>query len=468
MELRFAGAAGEVTGSKHILTTSQAKVLLDCGLFQGHHHDDPEVNRRLPIPPAELDAVVVSHAHLDHVGMLPLLVKAGYNHPIYATRATAELAELIMLDAAKLQEQDALFAKKHNLPDSRRYEPLYTQDDVPPVMALMKPLPYAFQDPSWHQIAAGIEIKFLDAGHILGSSVILFKIQDNGKERTMAFTGDLGRFGMPLLRDPDFPTDPVETLISEATYGTRLHHPVETVDDQLVGVVKEAIERKGRIVVPAFSLGRTQALIYLLHRLTDQGKLPRIPIIVDSPLAQRINDVYERHQREYDAETAKDFTQAHEDPLEFRNLQYTHTVDESKALNTLQGPAMIISASGMATGGRVMHHLKNCLPDPSTIVLITGYQAYHTTGRQLVDGFKSVRIFGQSVPVNARIETVNDLSAHADGHELQQYAEHCQTLKNVFLVHSEHDRADALRVQMTTAHPDWNVRLPVKDERYVI
>jgi metallo-beta-lactamase family protein len=374
-----------------------------------------------------------------------------------------ELAELIMLDAAKLQEQDAEFATRHHFKEV--HQPLYTMDDIPPVMQLFRPTPYA-RTGEWTEAANGIKFRYLDAGHILGSAITELHLTENGRTQGLVFTGDLGRPKMPLLRDPEFPKDPAQTLILEATYGTRRHGDIAKVEEQLIAVIAQALERKSKIVVPAFSLGRTQALVYILHRLTDAGRIPRIPIVVDSPLAQRITDVYERHQREYDAETLTDFSNKNEDPLYFRNLEYTHTVDESKALNSRGGPLMIISASGMASGGRVMHHLRNTVSDPNTIVLLTGYQALHTLGRRLYEGAKSVRIFGEDIPVHAQVTTVNDLSAHADGIELQQFAEHCQQLERIFLVHCEPDKADAFRNQLLAEHPKWKVELPSIGQRY--
>jgi len=462
MDIFFGGAASEVTGSKHLISVGDEKVLLDCGLSQGHREAAQE-NSALPFSTKGIKAVIISHAHLDHIGMLPLLVKAGYHGPIYATASTIELTELLLLDSAKIQEQDAFFAAKHHLPNPP--QPLYTHEDIPPVMKLMQPVRYRKE---WLPVTPSISLRFLDAGHILGSAITELRITENGKTRGLVYTGDLGRAGMPLLHDPDMPDAECDTLLMEATYGTRLHHGLESVEEILIAAVKRAVETNGKIIVPAFSLGRTQALVYLLHRLTDQNKIPRIPIIVDSPLSQRITDVYNRHQREYDAETKTDFTEKNENPLVFRNLEYTQSVDESKGINGRPGPMMILSASGMATGGRVMHHLRNNLGLPSTTILITGYQASRTLGRSLVEGAKRVHIFGDEIPVKATIMTANDLSAHADGRELQAFAEACNGLKRIFLVHSEMDRADALRVQIQQARPDWKIDIPKVGQTFSI
>ncbi len=430
-------------------------MLLDCGLFQGHQEASGKRNA-LAFDPTGVSAVVISHAHLDHIGLLPVLVKQGFTGPIFSTSATRDLAELILLDAAKLQEQDAAYARRKQWPGAELVVPLYTPDDILAVMARWRSLPYVHDQADWQPILPGVEVKLYDAGHILGSAVILVHSQDG----SLAFSGDLGRTNAPLLRDPDPIREPIGTLILEATYGSREHRPVDSVKSELIRVIRQAIAQRGKIVVPAFSLGRTQELVYILHQLTDQGLIPRIPIYVDSPLASRITAVFTRHQRQYDAATKTDFRLPGEDPLIFRNLHYTHSVEESKALNSLPGPIMIISASGMATGGRILHHLANTISDPNTIVLFTGYQGQGTVGRHLVDGMKTVRLFGQSLPVRAEVAIINDLSAHADARELETYAAGLDGLRRIFLVHAEPDRAEALAQRLTTNHPNWQVTIP--------
>lgn len=456
MRITFCGAAGEVTGSQHLLDLGGHRILLDCGLHQGRHQDMSERNGKFQFDPASIEAVIVSHAHLDHVGLLPVLIKNGYRGKIFSTGATRDLAEQILLDAAKLQQQEADYANRHKLDEAPFVQPLYGQDHIPPVMDRWERLPYMHDDPRWQSVVPGVEVKLYDAGHILGSAVTVVQ---SGGER-IAFTGDLGRWGAPLLRDPQTITDEVNTLISEATYGDRLHHPIASVHQQLVDIVKATVAQQGKIIVPAFSLGRTQELVYILHQLTDRGMIPRLPIYVDSPLASRITEVFEQHQRDYDQQSHTDFTELGEDPLIFRNLQYTGSVEESKSLNLKPGPMMIISASGMANGGRVMHHLKNNLSDAKNTILFTGYQAAHTDGRALVEGAKHLRLFGQTVPVAASIAIVNDLSAHADANELEQYAASIPGLQNVFLVHAEPDRAQQLQQRLQQHHVDWHVEIP--------
>lgn len=464
MRLTFFGAAGEVTGSKHLVEIGRHRILLDCGLFQGRRREALAKNSRLSFDPKSITAVVISHAHLDHVGQLPLLVKHGFTGPIYSTSATRDLTELILLDAAHIQEQDAAFAAKHQLPNTIIPEPLYRQEDIEPVMKLFQVVPWQRDVQDWQAVASGLQLKMYDAGHILGSAVVVLS---DGTE-TVVYTGDLGRPARPLLHDPEYVIDPAQALIMESTYGIREHHTLQETEDSLAAVINAAVTGGGKIVVPSFSLGRTQELIYLIHQLTDQQKIPRIPVVVDSPLASRITDVFARHQQEYNTAAGTDFSRPHEDPLVFRNLVFTHSVEESKALNTHPGPMIIISSSGMLSGGRVMHHLRNNLSDAKNTVLFTGYQAEHTPGRRLIKGATQLQIHGEMVPVRAKIVALNDLSAHADANELIAYAEHISGLKNIFLVHGEDDRRLGLQQLMASRHPDWRVTLPTVGEAYTV
>lgn len=464
MRITFFGAASEVTGSKHLVEIAGRRILLDCGLWQGSHQADELNAQRLPFDARTIDAVVISHAHLDHVGMLPLLVKNGYHGPIYSTGATRDLTELILLDAAKIQEQDTIYWQRHHpgIPDP--IEPLYTHADIQPVMKLFERVRYAHLGGAFVPIAPGVGLKLYDAGHILGSAVAVLEGQEGGQTRRVVYSGDLGRWNAPLLRDPDVVQEPAEALILESTYGSRLHHPVNEVEGDLVQIMKQVVASKGKVIIPAFSLGRTQELVYILHQLTDQGKLPRIPIIIDSPLASKVTAVFQRHQQDYDRESRSDFSYPNENPLAFSNLEFTESVEESKALNSRGGPLVIISASGMASGGRVLHHLRNTLPQPQNIIVFTGYQANGTLGRRIVDGATSVRMFGDEVPVKAEIRSLNDLSAHADAAELIRYAEAIPNLGQVFLVHGETDRATGLQQQLLERHPLWRVVIPTKQQ----
>ncbi|MBI2984562.1 MAG: MBL fold metallo-hydrolase [Candidatus Kerfeldbacteria bacterium] len=460
MRLAFFGAAGEVTGSKHRITLAGSQVLLDCGAFQGRRRESRAKNIHLPFDPRSIEAVVISHAHFDHVGLLPVLVKNGFRGTIYATAATRDLTELILLDAAQLQVQDTIYARHHRLAEADLVEPLYTPDDIPEVMDRVTTLPYVHDNSRWQAITATVEAKLYDAGHILGSAVVVLQGREAGSRRRMVYTGDLGRPYRPLLRDPQYVAEPAETLIIESTYGGRLHRPFVEAERALVDIVAQAVRTSGHIIVPAFSLGRTQELVYELHQLTDRGAIPRLPIFVDSPLASRITDVFRRHQRDYDLESGQDFRRRGEDPLTFRNLTYVHSAAESKALNARPGPCLIISASGMASGGRVMHHLKHHLPDPTTIILFTGFQAEHTPGRRLIKGAQTIEIFGQAVPVRAQILAINDLSAHADARGLLDYAEHVAGIRRVFFVHGELDRANELLTTWQHHHPEWQITVP--------
>lgn len=462
MQCTFLGAAGAVTGSKHLLDNGQARLLLDCGLEQGRNASDHQA--LLPFDAQSISAVCISHAHLDHVGLLPVLVKQGFQGTIYSTSATRDLSELILLDSAHLQEQDAAYAQKKKWAGYENVQPLYTTADIPTVMSRWKTIPYQFVAPGWTEVADGFRVKLYDAGHILGSAITVVQ---SGNE-VLAYTGDLGRNDAPLLRDPDHIDETVNSLILESTYGTRLHHPVSSVYGILTDAIMQTIHRGGKLVVPAFSLGRTQELVYVLHYLTDQGKLPRIPIVVDSPLAGRITEVFAAHQRDYDAVVKQDFTRPGEDPLMFSNLRYTHSVEESKALNTTPGPMMIISASGMASGGRVMHHLANCLGDSRNTILFTGYQATGTLGRAIVSGAHRVHLFGQAVPVRAQIVILNDLSAHADAAELERFATGLNGLQRVFLVHGELDRSTGLQLNLRQRHPQWRVEVPTAGQSFTI
>lgn len=466
MQLTSYGAAGEVTGSKHLVAIGGRRVLLDCGLFQGRRQESQDRNNHFDFDPRTIDAVVVSHAHLDHVGMLPLLIREGYAGKMYATGATRDLAELILLDTAKIQTQDADFMNRHQYPEAPLHQPLYRVEDIPAVMARFERIPYTFIDASWHEIAPGVSLKLYDAGHILGSAVVVIRAQDQGQEKTLVYTGDLGRQDAPLLRDPDRVVETAGTLITESTYGHRQHHNIAEAEGKIVELVSQVMHTRGKIIVPAFSLGRTQELVYLLHRLTDAGRIPRIPIYVDSPLARRITTVYEQHQRDYDQRAGTEFSRPGEDPLVFQNLRYTESVEESKSLNNVPGPCMIISASGMVTAGRVIHHLEHTIEYPENVVLFTGYQADHTLGRKIIGGAHSLDIYGRHVPIRASIVTINDLSAHADSVELVNYAESIQGISNVFIVHSELEQATALQSSLQTDRPDWHVTISERGHTY--
>ncbi len=468
MTITFHGAAQNVTGSKHLIESQGYKILLDCGLFQGQRRQAREQNTGLPFDATEINAVIVSHGHADHCGMLPALVKAGYNGNIYATNATSEVMRYILLDSAKIQEQDANYYNDRLPVGEDPIYPLYTSDDVETALKQVRPIPYFRVRPQWTILNERIRFKFYDAGHILGSSVIYLEIVENGKTHTLAFSGDLGRRHVPILHPPEYIKESVETMLMESTYGHRNHRTIDEAKNELIEIVQNAVKHNSKIIVPAFSLGRTQELVYILHELTDNHQIPRIPIFIDSPLAGNLSEVFMRHSEDFDEESWRDFGIKGESPLAFRNLTYTHSIDESKALNDKRGPLMIISASGMAEGGRILHHLKHHIEDRNTIIMFTGYQAQHTLGRKIIEGISPVKIFGRQYKVNAQIRKVNELSAHADQAGLIDYIDHVNGLKNVFVVHTETDQGEAFIAALNAKHPELKVEMPEQGKKIEI
>ena len=457
----FFGGAGGVTGSKHLVEHNNKKTLLDCGTFQGLS-DVRERNRALPFRPETIDRVVLSHAHVDHCGMLLILVKRGFTGPILATAATKEVVNYMLLDMVGIEAGDAEFRRKHRIgaPDER--EPLFEEEDVAPVMKQFVEVPYVRENKGWYPIDDETDLRFYDAGHILGSAVSVLRFKSSNF--TMAYTGDLGSVGMPLLFDPEVPQEEIQFVICESTYGSRKHQPLQQALDRMAAAINRTCARGGKIIVPAFSLGRTQELVYWLHKMVDTKQIPRFPIYVDSPLATDLTEVYRHHRDDYDEESWTDFPRADDRPLAFRNLRYVTSRDESVSLNSKAGPFMVISASGMMSAGRVVDHLKNNLSDAKNTVFVTGYQAEGTLGRRILEGAKSVDIFGEPVRVRAQVELLNELSAHADREQLQSYLEKIRGLRRVALVHGEPHQADDLKKQLQTAHSDWQVDRPEEGE----
>jgi len=445
MKITFYGAAGEVTGSMHMVETGGKRYLLDCGLHQGRRKEAEAKNRNLPFDPASIDAVVLSHAHIDHSGNLPTLVKRGFSGPIYATPPTIDLCAYMLRDTAHIQEKDAEFLNKrrehrqaHGYGDGV-VEPLYTMEDAERTVPLFRPVPY-HED---FTLASNLRYTPYDAGHILGSSYVELHDESNGAPVSLAFSGDIGRPGLPILRDPE-QMPPPDYLIMESTYGGRLHKSIKHVVDKLADVVNRAAHRGGRIIVPAFALGRTQQLVLMLHELANQKRIPNIPIFVDSPLAISVTEVTRKHAECF-AREAAEFLKRGEDPFGFSRLQYVREAADSKKLNDLHGPFVVISASGMCEQGRVLHHLRNNIEDPRNTVLITGFQAAETLGRKLVEKAKEVRIFGEPVRVRAEISSLDELSGHADQAELMEWIKPlAPRLRKVFLVHGEPQQAEIL------------------------
>ncbi len=447
MNVTFHGAARTVTGSMHELQVNGRRYLLDCGLYQGRRQEANERNRRFPFPPAEVDAVVLSHAHIDHSGNLPSLVKHGFAGPIRATAATADLCRAMLPDSAYLQEKDAAFVNKRRHrrrlletgDDDGEVQPLYTVEDVERTLPL-------FTEAGYHQTTAlddNVSFHFHDAGHLLGSASVLLEIRQNGRKVKLAFSGDIGRPSVPILRDPE-PLEEADYLILESTYGNRLHKQNEVVLGKLAGIVNRTAGRGGKIIIPAFAVGRTQQLVLMFHQLCQQSAIPAIPVFVDSPLAINATEVYRRHKDCYDEEAAR-FLEDGWEPFGFQRLRYTREVSESKALNDLRGPVIIISASGMCEAGRILHHLRNNIEDPRNTVLIAGFQAEHTLGRKLVDKLPEVAIFGEPVRLRAEVVTMNEMSGHADQRELLAWVKPlARSLKKIFLVHGEPSQAEGL------------------------
>jgi metallo-beta-lactamase family protein len=444
MKLTFWGAAGAVTGSMHLVEAAGKRILLDCGLNQGRRKDSDAKNRHLPFPANTIDGVILSHAHIDHSGNLPTLVKNGFNGPIYTTPATIDLCNWMLRDTAHIQQKDAEFLNKRL--EQRRakglenghVEPLYTTEDAEKTLPLFTPVKYHTP----RELAPSLTYLSFDAGHILGSSFIV--MQETGERAVrLGFSGDVGRPNLPIIRDPET-MPPVDYLILESTYGGRLHKAASQVENKLQAVVQRTAARGGRIIVPAFAVGRTQQLVVLLHQLANEKRIPNIPIFVDSPLAINVTDVHRDHPECFDEETLA-YIDNHEDPFGFRRLQYVREASESKKLNDLHGPFIVISASGMCEQGRILHHLRNNIEDPRNTVLITGFQAAETLGRKLVEKWSEVRVFGEPMRVRAEIASLDELSGHADQCELLEWIRPLVPgLKRVFLVHGEPEQSATL------------------------
>ena len=430
LRLTFHGAAGQVTGSMYLLEAAGARILLDAGLFQGHRAETRALNASLPIDPRRVDAVILSHAHIDHSGRLPLLVNRGFHGPIFATAATRDLLAVMLPDAAHIQEKDADFLARRGKagPES---EPLYTMQDAVAVQDLVVGLPYR----RVHHLRKHLAFEFTDAGHILGSASVDLRLTEANGHR-LVFSGDIGRPGLPIIRDPDPPAGPVDTLIIESTYANRDHESVGDAEERLGELVRRVAGRGGKLLIPAFAVGRTQELIYSLHLLFRAGKIPGLPIFVDSPLAVDATQVFRLHPDLFDrGEQMIEKTSA---LFDFPLVRYVRDVQDSKNLNSLNGPAIIIAASGMVESGRILHHLANRIGDHKTLVLFVGFQGENTLGRRIQDGQQEVKIFGDSYHVRAEIETIGGYSAHGDRHELRGWLRKLGgPIRRAFIVHGE-------------------------------
>jgi metallo-beta-lactamase family protein len=443
LKIKFLGAARTVTGSMHLLTVNGKNILLDCGLYQGRRKEAYEINKSLPFNPADIDVLLLSHAHIDHSGNIPTLVKNGFKGHIYTTSATVDLCQVMLRDSAYLQERDVKFVNKKRIKQNKTpFEPLYSEEDAAASMQNFIGVQY---DKSI-EVSPGVTAVFRDAGHILGSAGIVLEIRENGKFSRAGFSGDIGRSDMPVIRDPNILQD-LDLLIMESTYGNRIHPVSPEVEEEVASVVNDIIRKGGKIIIPAFAVGRTQLLVYVLHKLFDQSRIPQFPIFVDSPLAVNITEVYRMHPECFDRETYRVFINNHEDPFGFNRLTYIREVEKSKQLNDFKKPCMIISASGMAEGGRILHHLANNIENPDNLILFAGYAAKETLARKIMDGAEEVNILGNSYKVRCKIKKMDYFSAHADQNGLLRYLKYSSQnkLKNIFLVHGEEEEALPLK-----------------------
>jgi metallo-beta-lactamase family protein len=447
-KLTFLGAAGTVTGSKYLVESAGKRLLLDCGIFQGSSELSERNYKPLQVEPGSIDYVVLTHAHLDHTGWLPVLVRDGYRGSIFANAATIELTTLLLKDSAHLQEEDSLRAQRHPERGERREErePLYVSEDVDPVLKVLKEVPRS----GAFEISPEFHFKAYDAGHILGSTSLELTITENGAKSVIVFSGDIGRYGEPIINDPVTPQAAADVLVCESTYGDRDHMAGDPATE-LADVVNRVAKRGGSIIIPAFAIGRTQTFMYYLRELEDQQRIPRLPVYVDSPMAISATDMYVRHREDHDLE----FTQVEGgaggkgDPLNVHEFHLTRTAEESKQINNVKTPCIIVSASGMISGGRVLHHLAQRLPDSRNAVILAGFQAQGTRGRAVLEGAKTLRLFGHDVAVNAEIIEMGQFSAHAGKSELLRWLGGLPAgPKQTYLTHGEPAAAQALQKAM--------------------
>ncbi len=424
----------------HLVETEGTRLLLDCGSVQGHRREANERNAHLPFEASSIDAVLLSHAHIDHCGNLPTLTKNGYTRDIIGTHATNDLARIMLLDSAKIQEQDAAYLnKKRELRGEEPIVPIYTRKDAEDAIRALTGRSYNF----WFDLPrASVRVQFLDAGHILGSAITILHINEGARTIRLGFTGDLGVKNKLILRDPQ-PAPPLDYLITEGTYGDRLHSSRDDSEAELARIISETAARGGKTIIPAFALDRTQEIVYSIHRSILNGAIRPLPVFADSPLAMDATEIYRMHPEVFDQETVA-FMEKHEDPFGFRQLTYTRDVEQSKAINAVQGPAVIIASNGMVEAGRVLHHVKNNIEDKNNTIAFVGYQAENTLGRRILDRVKRVRILGDEYAVHARVERIDGFSGHADRNGLLEWVKPiARELKGVFVVHAEEKAAES-------------------------
>jgi metallo-beta-lactamase family protein len=454
------GAAQEVTGTCHEIAVNGKRILLDCGLFQGRRKDTAVKNVTFAFDPAkDIDAVILSHAHMDHVGRIPVLWKKGYRGPVHCTYATKDLSAVMLSDGGFIQEKDEEFFQKH-LKHSmvEDHGPLYTQADAVACMELFHGKNYN----EWFNVVEGVRAMFIDAGHVLGAAMVVLEIVENGVKKMVGFTADLGRSTLPIIRDPAM-MPPVELLICESTYGNKKHEDIQTAKSRLKEIVTQTAERGGKVLIPAFSLERTQQIVYDLHLLWDAREIPAIPIVIDSPLASKVTEIFMKHPECYDQQMYDEFLSRAHNPFQFSLVHYTEDVEESKDLNGKPGPIIIMAGSGMCEAGRIRHHLKNEIENPINTVLAVGFMAKDTLGARIIDpSVTEVKIFDRLYRKKAHIEYIDAYSGHADKDELDAFVQGIPGLKNIILVHGEINQMEPFAARLTAK--GFNVRMPVKEE----
>ncbi len=465
MKLRFLGAAQNVTGSRHLLEVDGTKLLVDCGLYQERHFQDRNW-APFVVPPGSINAVFLTHAHLDHCGLLPKLVRDGFSGRIYCTQATAEIARIILLDSARIQEEDAAYKRKRHEKQGRKGphndEPLYTVKDAEACFPHFEPVKYKQEI----KIADGIVVTLCDAGHVLGSSMVKVDVNRNGDKRTVLFTGDMGRPGRPILPDPSI-TEKADYIVIESTYGDRDHCETCDVKKQIADVINATKERGGNIVVPSFALERSQEILFYIKELLLEDAIPHLIIFLDSPMAAKITEIFRNHQELFDEET-QEMLREHNSPFDLPELKVTTTSEESKAINHIKGTVMIIAGSGMCTGGRIKHHLANNISRKESTIMFVGYQAVGTLGRLIVEGAKKVRILGEEYKVKAKVVQINGFSAHADRNEMLNWLKNFKSPpKQIFLVHGEAESAQAFGAFLRDK-TGWQVSIPAYEDQVVL
>jgi len=452
--IQFLGAARAVTGSKHLIEVDGYRTMVDCGLFQGLKELRLRNWEPFPLDPASIDSVILTHAHIDHTGYLPKLARDGFDGPVYATPATVELARILLPDSARLQEEDATYVNKIGSSKHHPALPLYTERDASEALRHLESVNYH----KWVQLTKKLSFEFVTAGHIIGSSFVLFDFESkDGQRKRMIMTGDLGRYNEPIIPDPSA-VDEADYIVVESTYGDR-NHPDFDVKAKLAEIINETANRGGHILIPAFAIGRTQQLLYLIRELEEENRIPILPVFVDSPMAVSATKLYLRHKEDHDLDM-KDLMDERKNPLATKRFNLARTVQESKNVSAEEASTIVISASGMATGGRILHHLRKRLPDERNTVIFVGFQPEGTRGRRLIDGAREVKIFGEFTPARARIERLENLSAHADSREILRWLGGFKRApETVFLVHGEPSAQEALKAKIVETF-GWRVEIP--------